>query len=157
MTTSGDSLESVDTPPAWPPVRHPFQISTMGALVALATGWLVSERSRAAIDLFGPLIITTWTVILLVSALCGLVSAALARRDEPLSLLLERLCLIGSAAYSVIYLIALYDAQQIRVWVTEIVFLLIASASVWRLWQVQARIRWLKRVGRPYVPTWMQR
>lgn len=143
-----------DPAPAWPPVRHPFQVSSMGLFLTLGAGWLLNGPSPALAEVLGDPWVLMWPVVLVISGICGLVASMYAKRDEGLSLLTERLALIGIGSYSLVYTVALYADKGLGVWVTELLFSLIAVACGWRLWQVQRRIRWCKRNGRSTVPRW---
>ena len=88
-----------------------------------------------------------WSVLLCLSGLLGLVSAVVARRYGAVSLLAERTALTGVGGYCTLYVIALTHLYGMEALPTECVFVFMAAASAWRLWQVQQRVNWLKRGG----------
>jgi hypothetical protein len=128
----------------------------MAQVMVLAVGWLVADPSKAAAAVIPAEYALVWHGFLLVSAVAGIGSAWTATRDEPLSLLLERLALIGVGLYALFYALILVAVFDTRGWMTEIIFLSITVACGVRLEQVRRRIRWLKGQGRPTV-IWRRR
>lgn len=126
----------------------------MGLFLTLGAGWLLNGPSEALHTVLGDPWVLMWPFILVFSGISGLVSAAYARRDEGLSLLTERLALIGIGSYCLIYTGALIHSMGFGVWVTEFLFTLFFVACAWRFRQVQVRIRWCKRNGRATMPRW---
>lgn len=142
------TVEGVDNAPAWPPVRHPFQVSSMGAFTTLGAGWFVNKPSEALSGFTPQLFVWCWAAILVLSGVCGIVAALTARSDEGLSLLTERMALAGVGSFSLIYTTALVATYDLGPWLTEVLMLLFLIACVWRYIQVQKRISWNKKVGR---------
>lgn len=143
-----------DSPPAWPPVRHPFQVSSFGVFLTLGAGWLLQGPSEALTELLGDTWVSVWPPILVLAGICGLISAAYARRDEGLSLLTERVALLGVGGFCLLYVMALIGDNGFRVWVTEVLFTCFFLACLWRYKQVRDRIKWCKKVGRTTQPRW---
>jgi len=125
----------------------------MGTFLTLGAGWILNP-SVALKDVLGEPWVLVWSIILVISGSCGLISAIYSRRDEGLSLLTERVALIGVSGFSALYLGALIAYAGFTVWVIEIMFLFLFIACVWRFIQVWIRIRWCKQIGRTTVPRW---
>src|SRR4051812_13721461 len=84
------SVGEVDSAPAWPPVRHPFQVTSFGVFLLVGAGSLLDGPSGALNALVGARWALVWPIILIVSGLSGGLSAICAKSDEGLSLLTER-------------------------------------------------------------------
>jgi hypothetical protein len=126
----------------------------MGLFLTLGAGWILNGPSEALSEVLSKPWIYMWPIILVISGVCGILSAIYARRDEGLSLLTERLALHGIGSYSFVYVAALVADKGVTVWVGELLFTLIWVACVWRYKQVRKRIKWCKAHGRATRPRW---
>jgi len=126
----------------------------MGVFLTLGTGWLLTGPSVSLSTLLGGAWLMLWPILLVVSGVCGFISAIYARRDEGLSLLTERVALIGMGGFCFVYITALVIRMGLGPWVTEVLFGFILTACIWRYLQVRTRIKWCKRVGRTTAPRW---
>jgi hypothetical protein len=145
MTDPVIAAAGLEPAPSWPPVTHPFQVGTFGAFVALGSGWLIAASTESLKTLMPPAVMYGWFCVLVVCGSLGLVAAVTARRDVALSVLTERLALLGIAVFAVIYVGALATVQGLAGWGGIVPFSIYAAASVWRLTQVQRWVRWLVR------------
>lgn len=143
-----------DQPPAWPPVRHPFQVSSFGVFLTLGAGWALSGSSAVLTGLVGTPWVYMWPPILVLAGICGFISAMYARRDEGLSLLTERVALVVVGGFCLVYTMAMLAETGLVSWVGELIFTFFLVACVWRYKQVRDRIKWCKRVGRTTQPRW---
>lgn len=135
-------------------MRHPFQVSSFGVFLTLGAGWLLRGASEVLEGMLGMPWVLMWPPILLVAGVCGFISAVYARRDEGLSLLTERVALIGVGGFCLVYVLAMLAESGINAWIGELIFSFFFAACVWRYKQVRDRIRWCKRVGRTTQPRW---
>lgn len=142
------TVDTVSPAPSWPPVRHPFQVMAFVVFVILGGGWMLGDSSRAMVQYLGTWAVV-WDTTLIILALSGVIAAVTARRDEALSLLLERIALMGTGLFSFMYALAI-SVNNISAWpwVTASIFgLLMPIACGWRFSQVQKRIAWLRLVA----------
>lgn len=153
VSTTGavpNTLESVEKAPAWPPVRHPFQVSTMVAFAALAFTYYTSPTPT--LEHLSSTILAAWIAILGVSGLLGIVSAALAYRAENTSLLLERAGLVGAGSFCTLYALFLlwniWTQGSSAAPAGVVIYGVLAFACWWRLRQVQKVVKWRKRRGK---------
>jgi len=140
-------------PPEWPPVRHPFEVA---AIVAFLTTGILGLAGAGTFTLAqflsGPLLIV-WLVGLVLSASLGGVAVVAATRRPILSLLCERLFLVGVGSFATLYVVAaiardgLWNPPSVIPGTVSTVFSVVmftayAVGAFWRLWQVQTYLHW---------------
>jgi hypothetical protein len=121
-------------------------VSTFVAFGALAAGYYT--RPAPTMAHVNSVVLAAWVSILLLSGILGLISAATARRYENTSLLLERVALIGSGPFCLVYAILIAVLRGWGGWSGVLIFTMFAVASGWRLYQVQRVVHWRKRRGK---------
>ena len=135
-----------DQAPSWPPVRHPFQVSSFGAFAALGAGWWLTQPHSPVDAVLLSWMVPLWNGILVVSGALGMLSALISRRYEAISLLTERSALTGVGGYCALYVVALLDLDGWgKSWYLIVTFAFMGVGATWRLWQVQRRVNWRKR------------
>lgn len=145
-------LGDMEPAPVWPPVRHPFQVSTMVAFTAIGIGFY-GNPSVSLSTFLNSGWLYAWVTILALSGILGLFASAAAVRHEDMSLLTERIALIGAGAFCFLWTVALAWFNGIVGLGSIIIFAGLTIACAWRLWQVQKRVSWKKRRSPPPEPS----
>lgn len=140
-------------PPEWPPTRHPFEVAAIAVFLVVGVLGLFGEGTFTLAQFLSGPVLVVWFVGLVLSAALGGVAAAVATRWPILSLLCERLFLIGVGSFAVLYVIAAISRGDLWNHPTVIpgtvsavfsvaLFTAYAVAAFWRLWQVQTYLHW---------------
>lgn len=125
--------------------RHPFQVSSFGTFIALGSWWWVSEQGSPTSQILPHGLLLAWYAILALSGLLGVLAALCSLAAPSTSMLLERTALLGLSGYGVLYVLALLLKGGPAL--PTIVFSITTVAAIWRLSQVHARVRALRRAG----------
>lgn len=140
-------------PPEWPPTRHPFEVAAIVVFLVVGVLGLCGEGTFTLAQFLSDPILIVWLIGLVLSASLGGVAAVVATRLPILSLLCERLFLIGVGSFAVLYVIAatsrgdLWNHPAVIPGTVSAIFPVslftaYAAAAFWRLWQVQTYLHW---------------
>lgn len=134
--------------PAWPPVRHPFEVAGIVAFWTIGLLGLISHGSESLDALLSPTVLIAWHSTLVVATTLGGFAVLSAKRAPLLSLLCERLFLVGLIGLVPVYVAGLFvaaiPADRIGIIVPVVYFGVYWLAAIGRLWQVQRYIAWRK-------------
>jgi hypothetical protein len=137
-----------DTPPSWPPVRHPMQVFLMAASVESGIlGLLITDTPPSLSAALGYVLLTVWQLTLLISGLLGLAAAFVAHRDGLWSMLLERVALFAVGPMALVYAFVVTSAS----WPASTFAASITGgyglACIARLVQLQRTLNWMRWAG----------
>lgn len=97
-----------DTPPSWPPVRHPFQVLMMAGCVWSGLFGMLGRGTPPSLQsvLDGP-VLFAWFASLVMCGVVAVAAALVATHDQLWSMLLERLALFVVGPLALVYAIVL--------------------------------------------------
>lgn len=135
--------------PAWPPVRHPFEVAAIVAFWTIGIIGLIGSGSRSLDELLSPTVLIAWHSTLVIASTLGGFAALVAKRAPLLSLLCERVFLGALIGLVPVYIAALLAATRgsdaVSVGVPVVYFGVYWIAAFGRLYQVQKYVRWRMR------------
>lgn len=135
-----------DSPPSWPPVRHPHQVFLMAASVQSGVlGMLIGAPSSLEQALH-PILLLVWQGTVAVCGLVGLWSAVIAKRMPITSMLLERVSLFTVGSFALVYAVVVQSRNGSAAIVTSSFIGGYGLACLARLLQVNRQLRWQQRV-----------
>lgn len=138
--------------PAWPPMRHPFEVAAIVAFWLIGLYGLVGRSSLAMAAVLPEPMLVVWQCGLVLAATLGGASALLAYRQPVTALLCERLFLLGIGPFALIYAGALVSRSGWEAFTPAVYFAVYAVAAVWRLYQVQKYLEWRRRMVEHVAP-----
>lgn len=134
-----------DTPPSWPPVRHPFQVLMMAGCVWSGLFGMLGRGAPPSLrEVLDAPVLFVWFTALVCCGGLAVAAAITATRDQLWSMLLERLALfvVGPMAlvYAVVLTIATGPAGVVAgAWAGGF-----GLACLVRAGQVQQSLSWLR-------------